>query len=47
MVAAVSAVGIVNHWWVLIPVMLVDFGVTGVVVAYIMRLLADDGDSRT
>lgn len=46
MVVAVIAVGAVNHWWVLLPVMLVDFGVTFLVVAFIMRLLADDGESR-
>lgn len=46
MVVAVIAVGAVNDWWVLLPVMLVDFGVTFLVVAFIMRLLADDGESR-
>lgn len=45
MVVAVIAVGAVNHWWVLLPVMLVDFGATYLVVAFIMRLLADDGES--
>lgn len=46
MVVAVIAVGAVSHWWVLLPVMLVDFGATFLVVAFIMRLLADDGESR-
>jgi hypothetical protein len=46
MVVAVIAVGVVNHWWVLLPVMLVDFGATFVVATYTMRLLADDGESR-
>jgi hypothetical protein len=45
MVTAVIAVGIVDRWWVLVPVMLVDFATTFGVVAYIMRLLADDGEA--
>lgn len=45
MVAAVMIVGIVGRWWVLVPVMLVDFATTFGVVAYIARLLADDGES--
>jgi hypothetical protein len=45
MVAAVIVVGIVERWWVLVPVMLVDFATTFGVVAYIMRLLADDGEA--
>ena len=44
MVAAVIIVGIVGRWWVLVPVMLVDFATTFGVVAYIARLLADDDD---
>jgi hypothetical protein len=47
MVAAVIVVGIVGRWWVLVPVMLVDFATTFGVVAYIARLLADDGESPT
>jgi hypothetical protein len=43
MVTAVIVVGIVDRWWVLVPVMLVDFATTFGVVAYIIRLLADDG----
>lgn len=46
MVVAVIAVGAVNDWWILLPVMLVDFGTTFLVVAFIMRLLADDGEGR-
>jgi hypothetical protein len=45
MVTAVIAVGIVDRWWVLVPVMLVDFATTFGVVAYIMLLLADDGEA--
>jgi hypothetical protein len=45
MVTAVIAVGIVDRWWVLVPVMLVDFATTFGVVAYIMQLLADDGEA--
>ena len=45
MVTAVIVVGIVDRWWVLVPVMLVDFATTFGVVAYIARLLADDGES--
>jgi hypothetical protein len=47
MVAAVIVVGIVDRSWVLVPVMLVDFATTCGVVAYIARLLADDGESPT
>jgi hypothetical protein len=47
MVIAVIVVGTVGHWWVLVPVMLVDFATTFGVVAYIARLLADDGESPT
>jgi hypothetical protein len=47
MVTAVIVVGIVGRWWVLVPVMLVDFATTFGVVAYIARLLADDGESPT
>jgi hypothetical protein len=45
MVVAVIVVAIVDRWWVLVPVMLVDFATTCGVVTYIMRLLADDGES--
>jgi hypothetical protein len=45
MVTAVIAAVIVDRWWVLAPVMLVDFATTFGVVAYIMRLLADDGEA--
>jgi hypothetical protein len=44
MVAAVIVVGIVGRWWVLVPVMAVDFAATAGVVGYILRLLADDGE---
>jgi hypothetical protein len=47
MVAAVIVVGSVDRLWVLVPVMLVDFATTFGVVTYIMRLLADDGESPT
>jgi hypothetical protein len=46
MVAAVIGLGIVDRLWVLVPVMLVDFATTFGVVTYILRLLADDGESR-
>jgi hypothetical protein len=45
MVTAVIVVGIVDRWWVLVPVMLVDFATTFGVVAYLARLLADDGEA--
>lgn len=45
MVVAVIVVGIVDRWWVLVPVMLVDFATTFGVVAYIARLLTDDGEA--
>lgn len=44
MVAAVTAIGLVDRWWVLVPVMLVDFAATFSVLAGITRLLADDGE---
>lgn len=43
MVVAVVLVGAVEQWWVLVPVMLVDFVVTFAVIASIVRLLGDDG----
>jgi hypothetical protein len=45
MVAAVIVVGLVDRLWVLVPVMLVDFATTFGVVTYVLRLLADDGES--
>ena len=47
MVVAVIVVGTVDGWWVLVPVMLVDFATTFGVVAYIARMLVDDGESPT
>jgi hypothetical protein len=41
-VALVCIVGSVDRWWILIPVMAVDFAVTGAVLAVMVRLL-DDG----
>ena len=43
-VAAVVVAGAVNRWWILAPVMLVDFTVVFGVIATINHLLADDGD---
>jgi hypothetical protein len=43
---AVAIVAIANQWWVLVPVMLVDFAATFGVSAMITHLLADDGESR-
>lgn len=45
MVVAVTVVAIVDRWWVLVPVMLVDFAATCGVIVCITRLLADDGES--
>lgn len=44
-VVAVVAVGAVDRWWVLVPVMLADFAVTFGVIFTINRLLRDDGDA--
>jgi hypothetical protein len=44
MVVAVAIVAIVDRWWVLVPVMLVDFAVTYALIAMIARLLRDDGE---
>lgn len=44
MVVAITAVGLVDAWWVLVPVMLVDLAVTFGVVSGIARLLSDDGE---
>jgi hypothetical protein len=46
MVVAVAIVAVVDRWWVLVPVMLVDFAVTYAVIAMIARLLCDDGETR-
>lgn len=43
-VVAVVVAGAVDRWWVLAPVMLVDFTVVFGVMAAINHLLADDGD---
>jgi hypothetical protein len=43
MVAAVTLVGAVDQWWVLVPVMLVDFILTFVVVALFVELLGEGG----
>jgi hypothetical protein len=45
MVAAIVLVGSVTSYWVLVPVMLLDFLVTIIVIASIVRLLGDDGSS--
>jgi hypothetical protein len=47
MVVAVIVVGTVDRWWVLVPVMLVDFAITFGVIAYIAHMLVDDGESPT
>lgn len=47
MVAAVIVVGIADRWWVLVPMMLVDFAATFGVMTYVLRLLGDDGDARS
>ena len=44
-VALVCVVGSVDRWWILIPVMAVDFAVTGAVLAMMVRLLDDDSES--
>ncbi|HWK26472.1 MAG TPA: hypothetical protein VNS09_07920 [Solirubrobacter sp.] len=43
-VIAVVVVGAVDRWWVLAPVMFIDFGATASVLRMIGRLLSDDGD---
>jgi hypothetical protein len=43
-VVAVVVAGAVDRWWVLAPVMLVDFAVVFGVISIINHLLADDGD---
>jgi hypothetical protein len=47
MVAAVIVVGIADRWWVLVPVMLVDFAITFGLMSYVVRLLGDDGEARS
>jgi hypothetical protein len=47
MVAAIIVVGIADRWWVLVPVMLVDFAITFGVMSYVVRLLGDDGEARS
>jgi hypothetical protein len=46
MVAAVAILAVVGSWWVLVPVMLVDFAATFAVIATIVHLLRDGGDPR-
>jgi hypothetical protein len=46
MVVAVAIVAVVGRWWVLVPVMLVDFAATFAVIATIVHLLRDGGDTR-
>jgi len=43
MVVAVVLVGAVGQWWVLVPVMLVDFVATFAVLVAIVLLLGADG----
>ena len=43
MVVAVVLVGAVGQWWVLVPVMLVDFAATFAVIVAIVQLLGADG----
>ncbi|HXD59114.1 MAG TPA: hypothetical protein VN606_14400 [Thermoleophilaceae bacterium] len=44
-VGAVVLAGAVDRWWILVPVMCVFFSCTFGVLASIMRLLRDSGDS--
>jgi hypothetical protein len=46
MVAAVAILAAVGSWWLLVPVMLVDFAATFAVIATIVHLLRDGGDPR-
>jgi fatty acid desaturase len=46
MVVAAAIVAVVGRWWVLVPVMLVDFVATFAVIASIVHLLRDGGDER-
>ena len=43
MVVAVVLVGAVDQWWVLVPVMLVDFVATFAVIVALVQLLRADG----
>ena len=43
MVVAVVLVGAAGQWWVLVPVMLVDFAATFAVIVAIVQLLGADG----
>ena len=43
MVAAATLVGAVGQWWVLAPVMLVDFILTFIVLALFVGLLGEGG----
>jgi hypothetical protein len=45
MVAAVVVVNVVNHWWVLVPAMLMAMVTTACVVLTIIRMLADGDGS--
>jgi hypothetical protein len=45
MVAAVIVVNAVNHWWVLVPAMLMALVTTACVVLTIIRMLADGDGS--
>jgi len=42
----VVAITAVNQWWVLIPVMLLDFVITFGVIAAVVLLLNNDGEPR-
>jgi hypothetical protein len=46
MVLAVALLTVVDDWWVLAPVMLVDFAVTFAVIGTIAHLLRDDDEPR-
>jgi hypothetical protein len=46
MVIAVAILAVAGRWWVLVPVMLVDFAATLAVIATIVHLLRDGGDPR-
>jgi fatty acid desaturase len=46
MVVAAAILAVVGRWWVLVPVMLVDFVATFAVIASIVHLLRDGGDAR-
>jgi hypothetical protein len=42
MVALAVLVGAIDRWWILIPVMAVDFAVTAAILVTMARLLSDD-----